>query len=186
MITDFGTKRKRKIRLLIQIVKNRSFISRKAEKSDLILKKWRKAKFVKCLKTAKIQSCFEILEFIAKRILYKSFTGQGVKVYSSKTNKRFAETVSLHGAEVPGRPMREGARCAVIAKRHALANTKFCRHFVFSRNSDIPGSHLQSQYMNIKQISFTLYVRLCRGEQNSSIILYRRDTLFGEDDRKHE
>ena len=56
MITDFGTKRKRKIRLLIQIVKNRSFISRKAEKSDLILKKWRKAKFVKCLKTAKIQS----------------------------------------------------------------------------------------------------------------------------------
>ena len=62
MITDFGTKRKRKI------------ISRKAEKSDLILKKWRKAKFVKCLKTAKIQSCFEILEFIAKRILYKSFT----------------------------------------------------------------------------------------------------------------
>ena len=32
MITDFGTKRKRKIRLLIQIVKNRSFISRKAEK----------------------------------------------------------------------------------------------------------------------------------------------------------
>ena len=48
--------------------------------------------------------------------------------------------------------MREGARCAVIAKRHALANTKFCRHFVFSRNSDIPGSHLQSQYINIKQI----------------------------------
>ena len=74
MITDFGTKRKRKIRLLIQIVKNRSFISRKAEKSDLILKKWRKAKFVKYLKTAKMQSCFEILEFIAKRILYKSFT----------------------------------------------------------------------------------------------------------------
>lgn len=74
MITDFGTKRKRKIRLLIQIVKNRSFISRKAEKSDSILKKWRKAKFVKCLKTAKMQSCFEILEFIAKRILYKSFT----------------------------------------------------------------------------------------------------------------
>lgn len=182
MITDFGIKRKRKIRLLIQIVKNRSFISRKAEKSDLILKKWRKAKLVKCLKTAKMQSCFEILEFIAKRILYKSL--QRVKVYSSKTNKRFAKTVSLHGAEVPGRPMREGARCAVIAKRHALANTKFCRHFVFSRNSDIPGSHLQSQY--IKQISFTLYVRLCRGEQNSSIILYRRDTLFGEDDRKHE
>ena len=55
MITDFGTKRKRKIRLLIQ-------------------KKWRKAKFVKCLETAKMQSCFEILEFIAKRILYKSFT----------------------------------------------------------------------------------------------------------------
>lgn len=75
MITDFGTKRKQKIRLLIQIVKNRSFISRKAEKSDSILKKWRKAKFVKCLKTAKMQSCFEILEFIAKRILYKSFTG---------------------------------------------------------------------------------------------------------------
>ena len=76
MITDFGTKRKRKIRLLIQIVKNRSFISRKAEKSDSILKKWRKAKFVKYLKTAKkMQSCFEILEFIAKRILYKSFTG---------------------------------------------------------------------------------------------------------------
>ena len=74
MITDFGTKRKRKIRLLIQIVKNRSFISRKAEKSDSILKKWRKAKFVKCLKTAKMQSCFEILEFIAKRILYKSFS----------------------------------------------------------------------------------------------------------------
>lgn len=73
MITDFGTKRKQKIRLLIQIVKNRSFISRKAEKSDSILKKWRKAKFVKCLKTAKMQSCFEILEFIAKRILYKSF-----------------------------------------------------------------------------------------------------------------
>lgn len=149
MITDFGTKRKRKIRLLIQIVKNRSFISRKAEKSDLILKKWRKAKFVKCLETAKIQSCFEILKFIAKRILYKSFTAcnrsQRVKVYSSKTNKRFAETVSLHGAEVPGKPMREGARCAVIAKRHALANTKFCRHFVFGRNSDIPGSHLQSQ-----------------------------------------
>ena len=71
MITDFGTKRKQKIRLLIQIVKNRSFISRKAEK---ILKKWRKAKFVKCLETAKMQSCFEILEFIAKRILYKSFT----------------------------------------------------------------------------------------------------------------
>lgn len=74
MITDFGTKRKRKIRLLIQIVKNRSFISRKAEKSDLILKKWRKAKFMKYLKTAKMQSCFEILEFIAKRIFYKSFT----------------------------------------------------------------------------------------------------------------
>ena len=37
MITDFGTKRKQKIRLLIQIVKNRSFISRKAEKSDSIL-----------------------------------------------------------------------------------------------------------------------------------------------------
>lgn len=74
MITDFGTKRKRKIRLLIQIVKNRSFISRKAEKSDSILKKWRKAKFVKCLETAKMQRCFEILEFIAKRILYKSFT----------------------------------------------------------------------------------------------------------------
>lgn len=67
MITDFGTKRKRKIRLLIQIVKNRSFISRKAEKSDSILKKWRKAKFVKCLETAKMQSCFEILEFIAKK-----------------------------------------------------------------------------------------------------------------------
>lgn len=43
MITDFGTKRKRKIRLLIQIVKNRSFISRKAEKSDLILKKMEKS-----------------------------------------------------------------------------------------------------------------------------------------------
>ena len=74
MITDFGTKRKRKIRLFIQIVKNRSFISRKAEKSDSILKKWRKAKFVKCHETAKMQSYFEILEFIAKRILYKSFT----------------------------------------------------------------------------------------------------------------
>lgn len=73
MITDFGTKRKRKIRLLIQIVKNRSFISRKAEKSDSILKKWRKTKFVKWAKTAKKQSCFEILQFIAKRILYKSF-----------------------------------------------------------------------------------------------------------------
>lgn len=147
MITDFGTKRKRKIRLLIQIVKNRSFISRKAEKSDSILKKWRKAKFVKCLKTAKMQSCFEILEFIAKE--YFTNRSQGVKVYSSKTNKRFAKTVSLHGAEVPGRPMREGAQCAVIAKRHALANTKFCRHFVFSRNSDIPGSHLQSQYSRV-------------------------------------
>ena len=67
MITDFGTKRKRKIRLLILIVKNRSFISRKAEKSDSILKKWRKAKFVKCHETAKMQSCFEILEFIAKK-----------------------------------------------------------------------------------------------------------------------
>lgn len=43
MITDFGTKRKRKIRLLIQIVKNRSFISRKAEKSDSILKKMEKS-----------------------------------------------------------------------------------------------------------------------------------------------
>ena len=84
MITDFGTKRKRKIRLLIQIVKNRSFISRKAEKSDLILKKWRKAKFVKCLKTAKIQSCFEILEFIAKRILYKSFTHSVLKFVHRK------------------------------------------------------------------------------------------------------
>ncbi|MFR8208495.1 hypothetical protein [Hominenteromicrobium sp.] len=134
---------------MIQIVKNRSFISRKAEKSDSILKKWRKAKFVKCLKTAKMQSCFEILEFIAKKNTFSRLQ-VGVKVYSSKTNKRFAETVSLHGAEVPGRPMREGARCAVIAKRHALANTKFCRHFVFSRNSDIPGSHLQSQYINIK------------------------------------
>lgn len=113
MITDFGTKRKRKIRLLIQIVKNRSFISRKAEKSDSILKKWRKAKFVKCLKTAEMQSSFEILEFIAKRILYNR--SQRVKVYSSKTNKWIAEMVSLHGAEVPGRPMREGARCAVIA-----------------------------------------------------------------------
>ena len=80
MITDFGTKRKRKIRLLIQIVKNRSFISRKAEKSDLILKKWRKAKFVKCLKTAKMQSCFEILEFIAKRILYKSLVDCKMKL----------------------------------------------------------------------------------------------------------
>jgi hypothetical protein len=184
MITDFGTKRKRKIRLLIQIVKNRSFISRKAEKSDSILKKWRKAKFVKCLKTAKMQSC--VLKFWSlSQKEYFTNRSQRVKVYSSKTNKRIAETVSLHGAEVPGRPMREGARCAVIAKRHALANTKFCRHFVFSRNSDIPGSHLQSQYINIKQISFTLYVRLCRGEQNSSL-LYRRDTLFGEDDRKHE
>ena len=47
MITDFGTKRKRKIRLLIQIVKNRSFKLRKAEKRGTILKKWRKAKFVK-------------------------------------------------------------------------------------------------------------------------------------------
>ena len=75
--------------------------------------------------------------------------------------------------------MREGARCAVIAKRHALANTKFCRHFVFSRNSDIPGSHLQSQYINIKQISFTLYVRLCRGEQNSSLY-YIEETHYSE------
>ena len=121
---------------------------------------------------------------------YFTNRSQRVKVYSSKTNKRIAETVSLHGAEVPGRPMREGARCAVIAKRHALANTKFCRHFVFSRNSDIPGSHLQSQYI-IKQISFTLYVRHMCGcaEVNKTlpyIILYRRDTLFGEDDRKHE
>lgn len=74
MITDFGTKRKRKIRLLIQIVKNRSFKLRKAEKRGTILKKWRKAKFVKCLETAKKQSCFEILQFIEKRILYKSFT----------------------------------------------------------------------------------------------------------------
>ena len=61
MITDFGTKRKRKIRLLIQIAKTRSFKLLKDEKSDSILKKWRKAKFVKCLKTAKKQSCFEIL-----------------------------------------------------------------------------------------------------------------------------
>ena len=53
MITDFGTKRKRKIRLLIQIVKNRSFKLRKAEKRGTILKKWRKTKFVKCLETAK-------------------------------------------------------------------------------------------------------------------------------------
>lgn len=76
MITDFGTKRKRKIRLLIQIAKNRSFKLRKDEKSDSILKKWRKAKFVKWLETAKKQSCFEILKFIAKRILYKSFTAR--------------------------------------------------------------------------------------------------------------
>lgn len=148
MITDFGTKRKRKIRLLIQIVKNRSFISRKAEKSDSILKKWRKAKFVKCLKLPKCKVVLKFWSLSQKE--YFTNRSQGVKVYSSKTNKRFAETVSLHGAEVPGRPMREGARCAVIAKRHALANTKFCRHFVFSRNSDIPGSHLQSQYINIK------------------------------------
>ena len=92
-----------------------------------------------------------------------------LKFIHRKQTSGLQKTVSLHGAEVPGRPMREGARCAVIAKRHALANTKFCRHFVFSRNSDIPGSHLQSQYINIKQISFTLYVRLCRGEQNSSL-----------------
>lgn len=32
MITDFGTKRKRKIRLLIQIAKNRSFKLRKTKK----------------------------------------------------------------------------------------------------------------------------------------------------------
>ena len=53
MITDFGAKRKRKIRLLIQIVKNRSFISGKDEKRGSILKKWRKTKFVKWTKTAK-------------------------------------------------------------------------------------------------------------------------------------
>ena len=170
MITDFGTKRKRKIRLLIQIVKNRSFISRKAEKSDSILKKWRKANLWSALKLPKCKVALKFWSLSQKE--YFTNRSQRVKVYSSKTNKRFAKTVSLHGAEVPGIPMREGARCAVIAKRHALANTKFCRHFVFSRNSDIPGSHLQSQYINIKikQISFTLYVRLCRGERSSSLL----------------
>ena len=98
MITDFGTKRKRKIRLLIQIVKNRSFISRKAEKSDSILKKWRKAKFVKCLKTAKCKVVLKFWSLSQKE--YFTNRSQRVKVYSSKTNKRFAKTVSLHGAEV--------------------------------------------------------------------------------------
>ena len=126
----------------------------------------------------KLPKCKVVLKFWSlSQKEYFTNRSQRVKVYSSKTNKRFAETVSLHGAEVPGRPMREGARCAVIAKRHALANTKFCRHFVFSRNSDIPGSHLQSQY--IKQMSFTLYVRLCRGEQNSSLY-YIEETHYSE------
>ena len=126
----------------------------------------------------KLPKCKVVLKFWSlSQKEYFTNRSQRVKVYSSKTNKRFAKTVSLHGAEVPGRPMREGAWCAVIAKRHALANTKFCRHFVFSRNSDIPGSHLQSQY--IKQISFTLYVRLCRGEQNSSLY-YIEETHYSE------
>lgn len=43
MITDFGSKTPSEKQIMILIVKNRSFISRKAEKSDSILKKMEKS-----------------------------------------------------------------------------------------------------------------------------------------------
>ena len=45
--------------------------------------------------------------------IYANLQVSSARTYSVH---QFAKTVSLHGAEVPGRPMREGARCAVIAK----------------------------------------------------------------------
>ena len=64
----------------------------------MILKKMEKSEICEsALKLPKMQSCFEILEFIAKKEYFTN-RSQGVKVYSSKTNKRFGRNgISARG-----------------------------------------------------------------------------------------